>query len=316
MKRVFWLLLLVSCSSGPEPDVNSSHPYGRYLGALELGKSSGAESVRKLIHLLEDPDYLARSGAVVALGQKGDPEFSQHLIPMLSSEKEPSGLVRSDVCISLGLLGGADVVDPLLDTLKSDEDPVVRREAARALSAYKREPRVVLGLLRALVDSDASVAWRAEVSLGLKGTLSEEALRFIFSGRESEEERVRAGVAEAIALTGQAVLAERLLPIEDPSSSVRSRICRSLGRLRNPATQEALLETLRRDKEAPVRAAAARGLSHFERTPSLLEGLLDALEDSSPLVRAQAHQALILLTGAMDMERNRDAWSKYLKEKS
>ena len=41
--------------------------------------------------------------------------------------------------------------------------------------------------------------------------------------------------------------------------------------------------------------------------------LLSALEDSDTRVQARAHQALIILTGAGEVERNRAAWERHLK---
>ncbi len=314
MKRGIWLLLLVSCSSGPEPDVKSPYAYGRYLGALQLSEKSGSNSVREILGLLEDPDYLARSGAVVALGRMRDPGFAQHLIPYLSLEKEPSGLVRSDVCLSLKRLGNPDAVEPLLDTLRLDEDPVVRREAARAVADFGVDSRIILGLVRALLDPDASVSWLAEVSLDLQENPSGKMIEIILEGWKSGDEKVRAGVARAVALTGRGALAEKLIPVVDPSPLVRIHSCRAIALLKSPGTSHVLLKVLKEDKDTGVRAAAARNLSRFGKSPPVLEGLVSALDDPGSLVRAKAHQALITVTGAENVERSRDAWTRYLKE--
>jgi HEAT repeat protein len=313
MKRFLWLLLVVSCSSGPEPDVTSSYPYGRYLGALQLANRPGAETSRELVRMLEDPDALARSGAVVAMGRLRDPGFAQHLVPHLSPEKEKSGLVRSDVCIALGRLKSPDAVEPLLETLKSDEDPVVRREAARAAAEFGADPRMVLGLVRALRDPDASVSWRAEVSLRLKKNPSQDVIDVILSGLKNPDEKVRAGAADAIALAGRASLAAWLVPVKDSSAFVRGRKCRALGILKAPETIPALGKALKDDPDPGVRGAAASALSHFSRSGETVTALLSALEDSDTRVQARAHQALIILTGAREVERNRTAWERHLK---
>ena len=156
---------LCSCSSGPTPDVKSPYPYGRYLGALKLAENPTAENVKTLVGMLEDPEYLVRSGAVVSLSQIGRPDFAQHLIPRLDPKTESSAMVRSDVCLALGKLKNPAAIDPLLAALQSDPENVVRREAAKSLPAFGKKPAVLQGLAAAVADPDVSVAWRAHVSL-------------------------------------------------------------------------------------------------------------------------------------------------------
>lgn len=167
MHRRFLVLIALTagCSSGPDPDVNSPYPYGRYLGALELAERPDTKNVQKLVSMLEDPEALVRSGAVVSLSQIGKPEFLPHLTPRLDPAVETSAMVRSDVCIALGRLKSPASIAPLLNTLAGDPEPVVRREAAKALVAFGRKPENLQGLAKAVADPDVSVAWRAHVSL-------------------------------------------------------------------------------------------------------------------------------------------------------
>lgn len=165
MRRAFWLLLLGACSSGPDPDVKSPHPYGRYLGALELAGNPSAEEVRTLVGLLDDPEPLVRSGAVVTMRRIGRPEFAQHLIPKLDPQIEPSALVRTDACIAVAALKNPDGIVPLLGVLQSDPEGGVRREAAKALPAFGKKPEILDRLTQAVGDPDVGVAWRSHVSL-------------------------------------------------------------------------------------------------------------------------------------------------------
>lgn len=167
MHRRFAVLIALAagCSSGPDPDVHSPYPYGRYLGALELAERPDDKNVQKLVLMLQDPEALVRSGAVVSLSQIGKPEFLQHLTPRLDPAVENSAMVRSDVCIALGKLKNPASIAPLLNTLAGDPEPVVRREAAKALVAFGRKPEILQGLAKSVDDPDVSVAWRAHVSL-------------------------------------------------------------------------------------------------------------------------------------------------------
>ena len=165
MRRIWWIPLLWGCSSGPSPDVKSPYPYGRYLGALQLAERPNAENVRTLVEMLQDPEYLVRSGAVVALARIGKPEFAAHLLPRLSTEVETSPMVRGDVCLALAKLKNPQAIVPLLTTLQSDQEGVVRREAAKSLPAFGKKPEILQGLATAVGDSDVSVSWRAHLSL-------------------------------------------------------------------------------------------------------------------------------------------------------
>jgi len=163
-----WLgvvLSCASCSGGPDPDVKSSYPYGRYLGALELAENPNAENVRQIVELLSDPEPLVRSGAVVALGKIGRAEFVQHLIPLLDPQLEASALVRSDVCIAFQTLKNPQAIPQLLTCLRSDPEGAVRREAAKGLPAFGKKDEILEALVQAIADPDPGAAWRAHVSL-------------------------------------------------------------------------------------------------------------------------------------------------------
>ena len=74
-------------------------------------------------------------------------------------------MVRGDVCLALAKLKAPAGLAPLLSTLQSDPEIVVRREAAKSLTAFGKKPEILEGLTGAVGDPDVSVAWRAHVSL-------------------------------------------------------------------------------------------------------------------------------------------------------
>lgn len=157
--------LVAACSSGPEPDVKSPYPYGRYLGALKAAERPNAENVKIIVGLLEDPEYLVRCGAVVALGRIGRKEFLQHLAPRLDPKVEASAMVRSDACLAVAQIKNPAGLPALAAVLQSDPEPVVRRDAAKAIATFGKKPEVLQALAAAVGDADVSVAWRSHVSL-------------------------------------------------------------------------------------------------------------------------------------------------------
>jgi HEAT repeat protein len=164
----FWpiALLIVGCSDAPNPDLNSTNPHARFLGALEKAdRSQDADTIKTLVDMAgKDPDPLARSGAITALGVIGRPGIAQHLIPIAVNAKEER-MVRTDAIITLAKLKDPQALPALLDLLKGEPDMSLRREAAKALPAFGKKPEILAALLEALDAKDPSVAYRAHLSL-------------------------------------------------------------------------------------------------------------------------------------------------------
>lgn len=160
--------LLPGCSGGPEANLSSPEPYERYLAALEL-TAGRPEDVKILQKLLEDPDPLARCGAVVAFGRIGRAEHSPLVVEMLFEKVEKDGqvrntpLVRAEACRTLARIGDPKSLAPLGGVLRGDTSVEVRRTAALALERFM--PAAGEALVAAVGDRDASVAHSAHAVL-------------------------------------------------------------------------------------------------------------------------------------------------------
>ncbi|HEY3225461.1 MAG TPA: HEAT repeat domain-containing protein [Planctomycetota bacterium] len=164
MRRLLLVLAatLASCSSAPSPDLASSDPYERYLGALEAAASGDAAEQRKVEALLRDPDPLARTGAVVAIAASRRSEALGLLTPMLS---DPEPGVRSEAIRAVAALKNPVSVAPLAALLASDPVVESRRTAAIGLGSFPDAPEVRAALLAAMADKEAGVAYNAYRSL-------------------------------------------------------------------------------------------------------------------------------------------------------
>ena len=158
----FLLLVAAGCGSGPVPNLESSDPYERYLGALEAGQSGDPGQVKKLEALLKDPDPLARTGAIVALSVARAPGALQFLTAMLS---DPDPGVRVEAVRALAEFKDPASVEPISNLLASDVVEEPRRVAALALGEFADGPALRTALLTALSDRSAGVAFNAHRSL-------------------------------------------------------------------------------------------------------------------------------------------------------
>jgi len=164
MKRLLLVLAatLASCGSSPSPDLSSGDPYERYLGALEAASSNDPAEMKKAESLLRDPDPLARTGAVVAIGLSRRQESMALLAPMLS---DPDPGVRSEAIRAVAALKNPASIPPLAAILASDGAVESKRTAAIALGSFPDSPEVRSALLAAMGDREAGVAYNAYRSL-------------------------------------------------------------------------------------------------------------------------------------------------------
>ena len=156
------LAALPGCGSSAQPDLESSDPYERYLGALEAAEGEPKEFLPKLERLLKDPDPLARTGAVVALVQSRRPEAARLVALALA---DPDLGVRAEAARAAGEFKDPTLLPALLGILSTDAHAEPRRVAALALEAYGNLPEVRAGLVEALADPAAGVAFNAHRSL-------------------------------------------------------------------------------------------------------------------------------------------------------
>ena len=162
VRRLLFLAFVIGCSSSPVPNLDSSDPYERYLGALEASESGDPEGWKRVEALLKDPDPLARTGAVVALGQ-ARPEGSLKLLTGMLSDADPG--VREEAVRYVASFKDPKSVVALIKILEDDASINVRRTAALVLGDFPDSPPLREALLDRFDDKAAGVAFNAYKSL-------------------------------------------------------------------------------------------------------------------------------------------------------
>jgi len=196
----------------------------------------------------------------------------------------PDAAVRARAVLAWGRLQDSTSV-PTLEPLLADRDAAVRREAAFALGQVgHRSARP--GLERALDDRDPAVVALAVEALGKLGDHAATARIAPFVSRGTAEQRMRA--CESLWRLADSTAAGALLAaLGAREPEVRWRVVYALERIPSPARIVPAVRPLLHDRDALVRAHAARTLGRQRSvlaTPALLEALTDP--DAAVIVNA------------------------------
>jgi HEAT repeat protein len=154
--------------------------------ALEIEMPDGTQALDEIVDYLQDCNQNVRWRAVEALGELGDAQVVERLLPLVYDESEK---VRWAVAWALGMLGGDDSIEGLLLLLK-DENQLVRASAVRALRKVG-DAQSIPELLDLLDDEDREVRQRAVESLGLIGEMSVESYLMVCLEDVNEDRWVR-----------------------------------------------------------------------------------------------------------------------------
>ncbi len=248
-------------------------PGGWILKTLKFERP--AEMLR--YQLTHDADVLGRIEAAEELGRLGDPKSVDALATALLGD--PFWGVRAEIAATLGKLRTARALDALLAGLAQAENPRARRAIVEALGSFR-------------APEQPELAERAAATLAA----------ILKEGDPSYF--VEAAAAKALGQTRTAGAFDALLAaIDRPSWNelIRGGVFQGLAALGDPKAAPVLVGWLDRAKPIQARAAAANAIGTLagdhrldsgEARQQMTQGLLGALDDPWPRVRATAARAL------------------------
>jgi HEAT repeat protein len=154
-----FMVIILGCSSGPQPSISSSNPDLRYQGLIKLEYNDkivqNLDVVTELVS--DDPDPLVRA---LAAGYVGKYKYKPGVPVLIKALEDKEALVRESAVKALGLMQVNEAVKALLGLLADDKVGSVRRTAAQALGDIG-EKTVLGALIQRLEDVDNSVAYAA-----------------------------------------------------------------------------------------------------------------------------------------------------------
>ena len=172
-------------------------------------------------------------------------------------------------------------LEDYIQQLLHDPKPSVRQNAAFILGR-QRDMRVIVPLLQAAQDADATVRMRVVESLG--------------AWKANPE------VTQVV-----------LQAFTDADETVRAQAARSLGVMQNPSVVAALIQGLQ-DASATVRAKTADALGTLQAIEAVDALLQTLIEDDDDSVRYFAQESLVQISGASVRSAVGDAMSTYVDE--
>lgn len=244
----------------------------RFEALDALAKNSIEIDLGILCSLVKDKDYSVQNRAIDALVKRNDPATVKHLMDLLKDESE---YVRRGAVEVLNGLEYPNAIEDLLEALR-DADWWVRARAADALAKIGG-PRVIKAVIKLL---------------------------------KSEDEYVRRSAVEILNSTrSEAAIDELMAVLEDSDWWVRERAIDALANIGNKSAVPALLDMMKKDKQAaPVVLRAMISLGDETN----VSDILPMLKSKEPNVVVEAMHTLAEL---VDSNRS-ELVTKSIKQRS
>lgn len=248
----------------------------RTATADALGRLGGVEAVRLLAEGLGDPDETVRGHAVDALARLGAGASGAAMLRLLAHD--PSAEVRERAALAIGLLRPPGGEAGLLAAGASPAPLEVRAAALLALGAFEQE-----SVVARLVEMADDAELRACLARRIRGDAEYRLLaQRLSASRHVELRALAATTREEVELS----LIEGIRGALDPAE--RLRLVSGLRAIRGDRSRNALLQVIRSDPAALVRAAALTAVAGMLDQDELEHAANRGLSDPDLQVRQAA----------------------------
>ncbi|MFQ5869452.1 MAG: HEAT repeat domain-containing protein, partial [Candidatus Zixiibacteriota bacterium] len=288
------------CFAVFEELLGNSDPEVRANAVRGLGNLEDPGALPSALNLLPDPDQRVATEAVRALGKIDDKRAVKPLLELLSSSNNENLL--SEAIKVLGNLGDKRALEKVTRFLNSDSQ-ILRGEAA--VSVPKLGSGKVLEDLKELL-KDESWYVRAKVAEGLREVGGKEVERLLLVMTADRDRRVRMAAIDAIgyAVSERTIDGKRGLRkletvlLESMDFALRSLCAEALAKTKDTRYVYPLIKSYKftpRSYYSEFKRAVISALVELA-TPGEVDVrienlLLEALADSDPIVRREAHAA-------------------------
>lgn len=285
--------------------LGNSDPEVRANAVKGFGNLKDPRALPFVFNLLQDPDQGVAVEAIRTLGKIDDKRAVKPLLELLSTSHNENLL--SEAIKVLGNLGDKRVLEKVTGFLNSDSQ-ILRGEAAVSVARLGRGK--VLEDLKELL-KDESWYVRAKVAEGLREIGGKEVERVLLVMTADRDRRVRMAAIEAIgyAVSERTIDGKRGLRkletvlLESMDFALRSLCAEALAKTKDPRYIYPLIKSYKftpRSYYSELKRAIISALVELatpgEADVRIENLLLEALADSDPIVRREAHAASIKLS--------------------
>lgn len=263
------------------------------LSIMAISTLAEGDMVSEYIGQLNYKEASARAYAAYVLGQIGDAEVADYLIPLLNDEDK---YVRAIVAEALGKIENAKAVEALTIALR-DKERLVRWSAANALKQINPDEQYEIArYVEDLNDSNSLV--RLQAARNLSELVPEKSQQYQMTRYIKDladvDAQVRASAANALGTIGDATTVQPLVAaLNDNGTLVRRNAATALGqivlRLKDATVVNQVVEplvSLLQDKSKMVSASAATTLAEIGEP--VVKPLVDVVISDDAMVRAIA----------------------------
>ena len=263
------------------------------LSIIASATLAEGDMVSEYIDQLNYKEASARAYAAYVLGQIGDAEVADYLIPLLNDEDK---YVRAIVAEALGKIENAKAVEALTIALR-DKERLVRWSAANALKQINPDEQYEIArYVEDLNDSNSLV--RLQAARKLSELVPEKSQQYQMTRYIKDladvDAQVRASAANALETIGDVTTVQPLVAaLNDNDTLVRRNAATALGqivlRLKDATVVNQVVEplvSLLQDKSRMVSASAATTLAEIGEP--VVKPLVDVVISDDAMVRAIA----------------------------
>ncbi len=256
---------------------------------------------------------LAKVNQQIAL-QTFDAKDHQLIRQMVESFGDSRGMVRLGFAEALGKVG-QPAIPFLLDALANHPNPVIRRASAKTITLIA-DPEAIPGLVSALLnDEDIVVQSSAIGALGRMGEAAVPALLEVLASPETSES-IKGQAAWALAFIGTAAKEQLYQAFSSDSEAVRTAVIGAIiGIVEQQPEEKAfnLLMDALNDSSEIVRSEAATALGKFTYQPAVTL-LIQLLSHTGAESRKAAAVALMKIGDRTALDSLKTAWTQESEE--
>jgi len=269
-----------------EGDSNQRNGSVAALGRIGRADSAAALKIIPKVCQIMKKEAGARTSAGDVLG--GLPDVQQSsidaLIPYLSDFDEAVHVASVE---ALGKVGSPAAIPVLLNEMK--KTPQVRRVAIGAIAVIG-DPSGEAALTEALKNPNEDNEVRAQAATGMGRIGTPTAAALLIGLLDDYDLKVQLAAVAALARIADSAVPGLIHSLKSAKTSVRIRVVQTLGEIRSPAANHALIDLIT-DKDLGVRLNAIRALG-FSGNSSVAPSLQPLLRDPDSKISEATADAL------------------------